>query len=511
MAWWRDAVIYQVYPRSFQDTNRDGIGDLEGVRRRLPYLSELGVDAVWLSPFYPSPMADFGYDVADYCNVDPIFGTLGDFDRLVGDVHSAGLKLIVDWVPNHTSDRHPWFEASRSSRGNSKRDWYVWADPRPDGSPPNNWQSVFGGSAWEWDDVTGQYYLHSFLAEQPDLNWRNPEVEAAMFDVLRFWLDRGVDGFRMDVVSFIMKDPELRDDPEPPSDLPLNSRAHPDVHPVFRRIRTLLDSYDPPRVAIGEIHEPDWERWASYYGEGRELHLPFNFSLLHAPWNPKVIRGLVDACDAAVPAGEWPNYVLGNHDEIRLASRIGTEQTRIAAMLLLTLRGTPTLYYGDEIGMEQFDIPPERQQDPWGRRMPGMGRDGCRTPMRWQPGANAGFCDPDVEPWLPVGDGPTVASMAADPASLLNLYRRLLALRRTEPLLRSGAYRSVDGPPGCLAFERFDDDRVLGVMLNFGVEAVTLSEPRRVRLSTLLDRSGGEIRVLQPHEGVVFDGPAVRS
>lgn len=506
--WWRDAVVYQIYPRSFQDTNRDGIGDLEGIRRRLPYLVDLGVDAVWLSPFYPSPMADFGYDVADYCDVDPMFGTLDDFDRLLADIHAAGMKLIVDWVPNHTSDRHPWFVAARSSKEDEKRDWYVWADARPDGSPPNNWQSVFGGSAWQWDAPTGQFYLHSFLPEQPDVNWRNPEVEAAMFDVLRFWLDRGVDGFRMDVVSFIMKDPELRDDPEPPSDLPPRSRAHPDVHGVFRRIRRLLDSYDPPRVAIGEIHEPDWDRWASYYGQDNdELHLPFNFTLLHAPWNARVIRRLVDACDSAVPEGGRPNYVLGNHDEVRLAGRIGPEQTRIAAMLLLTLRGVPTLYYGDEIGLEQLDIAPERQQDPWGRRVPGMGRDGCRTPMRWDDSPNRGFCDDDVEPWLPLGTGPDVASMDADPGSLLALYRRLLELRRKEPLLRSGRYRSVEAPPACFAFERFDGDRVLGVVLNFGSDPVPLPDTRRVRVSTLLDRSGSQIRSLRPHEGVVFDVP----
>ena len=403
--WWREAVFYQVYPRSFQDANGDGVGDLEGVRRRLPYLAEtLGVDAVWLSPFYPSPMADFGYDVADYCGVDPLFGDLEDFDRLLAGCHERGLRLIVDLVPNHTSDRHPWFVESRASRHSPKRDWYVWRHPKPGGGPPNNWQAVFGGAAWEWDGATGQYYLHSFLAEQPDLNWRHPEVRAAMVGVMRFWLDRGVDGFRIDVADFVMKDPELGDDPPPGPGRP-RSRAHPDIHGVFRDTRLLLDEYEPPRVAIGEIHEDDLAVWASYYGSGDELHLPFNFSLLHAPWEAEEVRRRVEALEAALLAGAWPNWVLGNHDEPRLATRFGPGAARTAAMLLLTLRGTPTLYYGDELGLPQLEVPPERQQDPFGRRVPGRGRDGCRTPMPWDAGPHAGFCPSGASPMAAAGAG----------------------------------------------------------------------------------------------------------
>ncbi|GBD85358.1 oligo-1,6-glucosidase 1 [bacterium BMS3Abin02] len=505
--WWQTGVIYQIYPRSFQDSDGDGIGDLEGIRRRLDYLSDtLGVDAIWLSPFYPSPMADFGYDVSEYCNVDPIFGTLDDFDRLLAEAHARELKVIIDWVPNHTSDRHPWFEASRSSRDDPKRNWYVWADPNPDGSPPNNWQSVFGGPAWEWDENTHQYYLHSFLAEQPDLNWRNPAVEAAMLDTLRFWLDRGVDGFRMDVVAFIMKDPGLRDDPQPPTDEPLRSRAHDDVHAEFRKIRSVLDSYDPPRFSIGEIHEPDWGRWASYYGRHLdELHMPFNFTLLHAPWNAGVIRRLVDACDASVPPGAWPNYVLGNHDTTRLATRLGSDRARVAAMLLLTLRGTPTLYYGDELGMEQADIPPELQQDPWGRRMPGMGRDGCRTPMEWDTSPHAGFTD--GVPWLPVAEGSRLRSVAVQGAtSILGLYQGLLRLRRRTPALRAGAYRSLDAPPGCFVYERsLGPDRFI-VALNFEAEPRTVNVEGTVLLSTGLDRDGWSLQhELRPNEGLIIE------
>jgi alpha-glucosidase len=503
--WWRSAVVYQIYPRSFQDSNGDGIGDLEGIRRRLGYLSDtLGVDAIWLSPFYPSPMADFGYDVSDYCAVDPMFGTLDDFDRLLGEAHDRGLKVVIDWVPNHTSIQHPWFVESRSSRDNPKRDWYVWVDPKPDGSPPNNWQSRFGGGAWAWDDATGQYYLHSFLVAQPDLNWRNPDVEAAMLDTLRFWLDRGVDGFRMDVVAFIMKDPDLRDDPEPPTDEPPASREHEDVHAVFRRVRAVLDAYDPPRFSIGEIHEPDWTRWASYYGTHLdELHMPFNFSLLHAPWNAGVMRRLVDGCDTAVPPGGWPNYVLGNHDEVRFASRYGPAHARVAAMMLLALRGTPTLYYGDELGMEQVDIPPDRQQDPWGRQMPGMGRDGCRTPMEWDGTAHAGFSD--APPWLPMAGGWRTRNVAVQgDRSILAFYRRMLALRNHTPVLHTGGYRAMEGPRDAFVFERFDGDDRLVVALNFGSEPAAVEISGTVLVSTMLDWDGPVDRVeLRPDEGVI--------
>jgi alpha-glucosidase len=536
--WWQGGVIYQVYPRSFQDTNGDGIGDLAGVIQRLDYLAEtLGVDAIWLSPFYPSPMADFGYDVADYTGVDPLFGDLPTFDQLLQQAHRRGLRVIIDLVPNHTSDQHPWFQKSSSSRHNPKRDWYIWADPKPDGSPPNNWLSVFGGPAWEWHPRTSQYYLHSFLKEQPDLNWRNPEVQAAMFQVMRFWLERGVDGFRIDVAHFILKDPQLCDNPiketaslsmhkslgDYDAQIHLYDQGHSEVHEVYRRVRRLLDEYDSdwPRVSIGEVHIFDWPIWASYYGEQLdELHMPFNFQLLGVRWQAGAVRRVVDTQEAILPAGAWPNYVLGNHDEVRLASRVGLRAARTAAMLLLTLRGTPTLYYGDEIGMTNLEIPPEKQQDPWGRRVPGLGRDGCRTPLQWDSSLHAGFSPPQTpNTWLPLApDYQTVnvERQLADPASLLNLYRRLLALRKASPTLQAGDYRPLDAvPQNCFAYMRsLDGHPDVLIALNFSAQDGRLSLAElgagQVVLSTYLDRSG-EIDLadlqLRGDEGLLIELP----
>jgi alpha-glucosidase len=392
--WWKTAVIYQIYPRSFQDSNGDGIGDLNGIRRGLAYLSALGVDAIWISPFYPSPMADFGYDVADYCDVDPLFGTLPDCQRLIAKAHALGLKVILDFVPNHTSDQHPWFIESRSSRQSPKRDWYIWRNARPGGGPPNNWVSHFGGSAWEWDEASGQYYYHAYLKEQPDLNWRNPEVRSAMYDVLRFWLELGVDGFRVDVIWHLMKDAEFRDNlpnldyrqgrPEIDRWLPIHSADQSQVHEVIEEMRAVIDAY-PHRVLIGEIYLP-LDRLMQYYGRDlKGAHLPFNFQLLQAPWKADAIARLVEDYEAALPDGAWPNWVLGNHDRPRIATRVGPEQAKVAAVLLLTLRGTPTLYYGDEIGVADVPIPPDQIRDPWALREPGIGagRDAVRTPMQW--------------------------------------------------------------------------------------------------------------------------------
>jgi glycosidase len=508
--WWT-GVIYQIYPRSFQDTTGNGIGDIAGITAHLPYLEDLGVDAIWISPFYPSPMADFGYDVADYTDVDPLFGTLGDLDDLLSQAHRRGLRVVIDWVPNHTSDRHPWFIESRSGPANPRRDWYVWRDPRPDGSPPNNWSSMFGGPAWKWDEPTGQYYLHSFLEEQPDLNWRNEDVRHAMFDTIRFWLDRGVDGFRIDVAHFVMKDPMLRDQLDPPARP--RSMGHPDVHGVYRDLRTILDSYDGERFSVGEIHLADPEEWASYYGtDNDELHMPFNFSLVKTPWDAGAVRDRVEAIEAAVPDGGWPNYVLGNHDERRIAGRVGRDQARVAMMLLLTLRGTATLYYGDEIGMQDQEIPPDAQQDPFGHRVPGEGRDGCRTPMQWDPGPAAGFSTaPEVDLWLPLNaDWATtnVAVESDDVTSMLSLTRRLLALRTRMPALRSGEYRTIDGlPEGVYGYERALALDRIRVFLNFTNESRTFDlHPGRVLLSTDPDRTGvvdGSITVT-PNEGVIL-------
>lgn len=526
--WWQSGVIYQIYPRSFRDSDGDGVGDLAGVSQRLDYLAGiLGVDAIWLSPFYPSPMRDFGYDVADYCDVDPLFGDLDDFDRLLAAAHERGLRVIVDLVPNHTSDEHPWFRASRSSRDDPKREWYVWAEAGPDGSPPNNWLAVFGGPAWEWDEPTGQYYLHSFLPSQPDLNWRNPEVEAAIHDVMRFWLDRGVDGFRIDVAAFLMKDPQLRDNPvlEAPADTGfkrlaeydrqahVHDKGHPDIHGVFRRMRRLVDGYQPPRMTVGEIHDFDFRRWATYYGRGDELHMPFNFSLLYADWMAAEFRVLVDGMEEALPGGAWPNYVLGNHDEPRLATRYGSAHARVAAMMLLTLRGTPTLYYGDELGLPEAEIAPAEARDPWGLRVPGLGRDGCRTPMPWNREPGAGFTEPGVRPWLPLGPGAADRSVEAqleDHRSLLNLYRRLLEVRRRHAALQTGAYVPIDDvPEGCFAYRRESGiGRALMVALNFTDRPMAVPGlcPGRLLLSTELDREGAVESVeLRADEGIILE------
>ncbi len=530
--WWKTAVVYQIYPRSFRDTTGNGIGDLDGITERLGYLADtLGVDAIWISPFYPSPMADFGYDVANYIGVDPLFGTLDDFDRLLAEAHRLDLRVIIDWVPNHSSDRHPWFSESRSSRTNAMRDWYVWRDPKPDGSLPNNWQSGFGGAAWTFDELTGQYYLHSFLPEQPDLNWRNPEVRAAMFDTLRFWLDRGVDGFRIDVAHYIMKDPLLTDNPPaPPADGDadfkplggydewehLHDKGHADVHGVFRSLRRVLDEYDGDRFSVGEIHIFDWNEWAGYYGSGDALHMPFNFSLVWSEWDAGAIRRRVEGLETAIPAHGWPNYVLGNHDEQRLATRYGPRNARSAAVLLLTLRGQPTIYYGDELGLRETVISSGEMHDPWGIRVPGMGRDGCRTPMPWTAAPGHGFTEPAIEPWLPFGDdaiGRNVEVQLADPSSILNLYRELLRIRDDRPSLHMGTIEFFDDvPDGVLGFVRADGSERTIVLINFsdGERTVTAPEGATLLLSTVHTRTviTPDVLAMAPNEAVVVDpGP----
>ncbi|WP_216850040.1 MULTISPECIES: alpha-amylase family glycosyl hydrolase [unclassified Acidisoma] len=478
MAWWQRGIVYQVYPRSFQDTNGDGVGDLRGIAERLDYLVSLGVDAVWLSPIYPSPMADFGYDVADYCGIDPIFGTMADFDALVARAHGLGLKLILDFVPNHTSDQHPWFLDSSASRTSPHRDWYLWRDPAPDGGPPNNWLSNFGGLGWTLDERTGQYYYHSFLPQQPDLNWRNPAVRAAMADALRFWLNRGVDGFRVDVMWMMIKDDQFRDNPPNPDYtpggsshdrlIPLYTADRPEVHDVVAGLRRVLDEY-PDRVMIGELYLPI-DRLVTYYGPNLDgAQLPFNFQLLLSAWNAATIAAIIETYEAALPAGGWPNWVLGNHDRPRIASRIGAAQARVAAMLLLTLRGTPTIFYGEEIGMEDVPIPPAEVQDPAEKREPGrgLGRDPERTPMLWDGSSGHGFST--GTPWLRFGAQATdAARQAADPTSMLALYRELIALRRGSPALLHGRVAHVVADGDVLSYERHSDTQRLAIFLNLG-------------------------------------------
>ena len=435
-SWWRHGVIYQVYPRSFQDANGDGVGDLRGLLARLDYLAELGVDAIWLSPIYRSPMDDFGYDVADHLAIDPLFGDIATFRRLVHQVHARGLKLILDYIPNHTSDQHPWFHESRSSRLNARSDWYLWRDPGLGGSMPNNWRSEFGGPAWTWDATRKQFYYHAFLPSQPDLNWRHPDVVRAMLDVAEFWLDRGVDGFRVDAIHHLIKAADLADNPINPDWhegmapaeqlLPVHTIDQPEVHVAVAVLRRLVDRYGGDRVLIGEAYLPI-DRLVAYYGREMDgFHLPFNFHLITTTWTPTAIAALVEFYEAKLPFGGWPNWVLGNHDRARLASRVGLDQARTAAMLLLTLRGTPTMYQGDELGIADVTIPPERVRDPWEMNVPGLGlgRDPVRTPMLWNGKLNAGFST--AEPWLPLSPNwreINVARQRSDPNSIWALYR----------------------------------------------------------------------------------------
>ncbi len=471
-------------------------------------------------------MADFGYDVSDYTGVHPMFGTLDDADRLIAEAHSRGMRVILDFVPNHSSDQHPWFVESRSSRNNPRRDWYMWADPAPDGGPPNNWLSVFGGSAWEYDEATGQYYYHQFLKEQPDLNWRNPDVVEAMHSAMRFWLDRGVDGFRLDAVWFLYEDPQMRDEPPDPDYVPgapphesllhIYTEDLPEMHDAMRAMRRVVDEYSE-RLMIGEIYLP-LPRLMLYYGAALdECHLPYNFGLVSQAkdWTVEVVRRLVEEYEAALPEGAWPNWVLGNHDRHRIASRTGEEQARVAQMLLLTLRGTPTCYYGDELGMTDVDIPPDRVQDPWGINVPGqnLGRDPERTPMQWDAGEYAGFST--VEPWLPIAPDYRTVNVEVqqqDPRSILCMFQALTALRRETPALSLGIYRTIEsGQPDVYAYLReHDGDRVV-VLLNFGpsdhtLDLSVLSATGQVLISTEMDRTGNanlDPFKLRANEGVV--------
>ena len=509
-SWWREGVFYQIYPRSFQDSNGDGVGDLRGLIQRLDHLGgtdrSLGIDAIWISPFYRSPMKDYGYDVSDYQDIDPIFGTLDDADALLREAHERGIKVIVDLVPNHTSDQHAWFQAARSSRDDPKRDWYVWADPRPGGGPPNNWIAIFGKkrAAWTLDPASGQYYMHHFLPEQPDLNWRNEQVRKAIDDVMRFWLGRGVDGFRVDVAHGLMRDEQLRSNPR----FRLWGRRNPrnwdldEVHEIHRRWRRVLDEY-PDRMAVGEVDPHGLERLVRYYGRDDELHMPFNFQFLEQPWKAEAFRGVVEKWERLLPAHAWPDYTLSNHDRSRAASRYGLHRARVAAMMLLTLRGTPFIYYGEEIGMTDVPIPPERIVDV-------HDRDPERTPMQWDATPSAGFTA--GAPWLPIAANAIQVNVAAqrdDPGSLLSFYRRLIALRRRSPALRLGSYRSLPSPRGVFAFAREAEGERAYVALNFTSREQAVDLPKaELALSTDAERSsldGGRV-VLRPDEGLIARG-----
>lgn len=503
--WWRGGVIYQIYPRSFLDSNGDGIGDLEGIRRKLGYVADLGVDAIWISPFFQSPMKDFGYDVSDYRAVDPMFGTLDDFDRLLEEAHGLGLKVMIDQVLSHTSDRHPWFEQSRQDRTNPRADWYVWAEPRPDGTPPNNWLSAFGGPAWQWDTRRCQYYLHNFLVSQPDLNYHNPEVIDAVLEEVRFWLERGVDGFRLDALNFAFHDQRLRDNPPLDPELAarvtlpdrpytyqhhLHDKSRPEMPVLLRRLRGLAREYDDA-VLLAEIADATRSRqlMAEYTHGGDRLHMAYSFELLTPDGSAARIRDTVEGLEQQIGDG-YPCWSVGNHDVPRVVSRWGrgAPPERVAplyAALLLSLRGGICLYQGDELGLPQADIAWEDLQDPvgitlWSRN---KGRDGCRTPMPWAADSeHAGFST--ARPWLPVPTGHrqrAVDRQAGDPGSTLEAIRRFLRWRRQQPALVKGGIRFLEAPEDALVFERSDEIRLLAAF-NLGDTAVTvpLAAGRRV-------------------------------
>ena len=515
--WWKTGIIYQIYPRSFQDTSQNGTGDLRGIIQRLDYLRELGVEAIWLSPIFPSPLDDFGYDISDYTGIDPLFGDMKDFDELLELTHQRGMKLILDLVPNHTSYQHPWFQESRSLRDNPKRDWYIWQDSREptDGTaehlPPNNWQSVFGGSAWEWDEDTQQYYYHAFLKEQPDLNWRNPAVKRAVLEVIQYWLDKGVDGFRVDVIWHLGKDALFRDnpinpdyhegDPEEQRYLRVYSEDQPIVHDIIADMRALVNRYED-RLLIGEIYLPI-DRLVAYYGsENNGVHLPFNFQLIQIEWRADNIYALINEYEGSLSPGNWPNWVLGNHDQPRIVSRTSERQARLAAVLLFTLRGTPIMYYGDEIGMHDVVVPSDRQQD-MKNTVSDTNRDPERTPMQWNSDPYAGFST--VEPWLPVSDDyrqRNVAQENDDPASVLSFYKTLITLRQRELALQVGDFVPVGLRQNLMLFERvYLAERVL-VMINFGTEEAIYSISDDTRAAVLFSSSGQKVG--QPVESSVM-------
>jgi alpha-glucosidase len=501
--WWQHAVVYQIYPRSFADANGDGVGDLPGLRQQLDHLEWLGVDAIWLSPFYPSPMADYGYDVSDYCGVDPVFGTLEDFDALVRDAHARGIRVLVDWVPNHTSSQHPWFREARRSRDSPKRDWYVWRDGR-DELPPNNWRSAFGGPAWTWDERTGQWYLHLFLPEQPDLDWSNPAVVSAMHDVLRFWLKRDVDGFRVDVVHLIGKDPLLPDqDPELGDVGRFRVHDDPKTHELIRGIRSVLDEFGHDRILVGEVSLRDTLRISAYYGAGDGLQLAFNFLSLDVPWCAADWKVLVSMVGRDLGVGAWPTWVLSNHDNSRHRTRYGgfDAVARAAAVLLLSLRGTPFLFQGEELGLADATV---SGHDPGGR-------DPSRAPIPWTGEFPHGWPPTPWLPFPPEAGERAVDRQAHDPTSVLWLYRDLLLLRRSSAALRGGTLELLDAPEDVLCHVRTaEDGDVRVVAINFApkcrrVEAI---EGRRVDVSSVPGRAGASDGTLFANEAVVTSAPA---
>ncbi|MBI9047605.1 MAG: alpha-glucosidase [Anaerolineaceae bacterium] len=491
--WWKHGVVYQIYPRSFKDSNKDGIGDIQGVIQKLDYIKTLGVDAIWLSPVYPSPDVDFGYDVSDYMDIDPKFGSLAIFDELIRESKKRDLHIIMDLVINHTSDQHPWFIESRSSRQSPKRDWYIWKDPKRNGAPPNNWEAVFGGKGWTFDELTGQYYYHMFYKEQPDLNWRNPEVREAMMNVFKFWMERGVDGFRLDVFNMYYKNADFPDNPAKMGIRGFDRQKHihdfdqPELMEVVEEIRSLLDQY-PEKFVVGETFLDTPQKAAKYCAPGK-FHGAFNFEMTKLPWNPKRFFKAVQKWEDALNPEAWPSNVLNNHDVIRIATRLRAsqddERLKLAAALLLTLRGTPFLYYGEEIGMRDIPIKKSQIKDPIGKKYWPfhIGRDGCRAPMQWDQSLNAGFSE--TEPWLPVHADykkRNVKKQESHPDSLLNFYKRLIKIRRENAALHKGLFLPVTyDSRNLMAFLRQTNGQTIMVVINFKKRPAQLFLGRELR------------------------------
>jgi alpha-glucosidase len=531
--WSEVDTIYQIYPRSFKDTNRDGVGDLRGIIEKLDYLKggeqSLGVDAIWLSPFSPSPMKDFGYDVKDYCDVDPLFGTMDDAEELIAEAHERDIAVMMDFVPNHTSDEHPWFIDALASPKSDKRDYYIFRDPLPDGSPPNNWLSVFGKSAWEYHEPTKQYYLHSFLKAQPDLNWENPAVQEEMKNVLRFWFDKGVDGVRADAVRWMGKNTELLDDP-------INDAFHPEQDPyhavkhIYSRYSPELDSYlrmmtsvareYPGTIIIFEDHldtlSPTEDQVRRIYSIDPEISAPFNFQPMHTEFSARDFSNMVNTYQEYLPEGARPFYCFSNHDESRLATRFGDKQARMLAVLQFSLPGTPVMYYGQEIGMTDGDISPNQVQDPFEKRVPGkgLGRDPERTPMQWGP--EGGFTEPDVDSWLPTSDTQrevNVKIQQTDPKSSLKLYQRMLSLRTEHETLRDGTYEHGHTDDDLFMFWRVGkEDRFLTV-LNFSENDTALDIPEGGTVivsaqNVVAGQSTDAMKTIAPLDGLLIRYPA---
>ena len=518
MEWWQEGVFYQIYPRSFRDSNGDGVGDIKGVTQSLDHLEWLGIDGVWLNPIYPSPNDDWGYDVSDYTGVHPELGTMEDVEELIAAAGERGIKILLDLVPNHTSTAHPWFVDALSSKDALHRDWFVWADPKPDGSPPNNWVSLFGGSAWELDEVSGQYYLHNFLDSQADLNWWSGDVRDAIDDVLRFWFEKGAAGFRIDVAHAVVKDRELRDNPPTEADdhpemrrvgqRSVYSMNRPEVHDVLRGWRKVARSQDPPRILVGETYVLDLLRLATFYGSGDELDLAFNFPMVFSPLAGPAMKEMVEMTLDQLPEVAWPVWMGSNHDVLRFPTRwcAGDEQKiRIALMMLLTLRGTPFLYYGDEIGMTNVDVPHEQMKDPIALRFhpENPGRDAARTPMQWSGDEGAGFTESGVTPWLPFGDHDriNVADQKVARGSILHLTRDLISLRKKTEDLRSGTQVTIPAPDGSFAYSR---GAATAVVLNMD------EAPRTIEIDgdVLLTSSGRDLSAaplnLEGWEGAIL-------